>query len=430
MSADTEPNGELQSDASVPEEEGLNKLKTEVANLDRGAWLSAFLVYGGIASVFLWNWLGIGETELQVVVRVIPASDSIVRVPDSAGAPEDSTVSVGPWQVQGRVIYEGVFPEGASVWAIARGANGHEFAPQPGETDASGAFDLGPIPADFGKGGATVTVSARARIPTSEDDSITREGQAVVGLGGGAGGTTALPAALMSIVGLFFASILIGLWPWPEKWSWLTAKYVVVVALAFTITCTVLYQLGLSLIRVEEITAGLSEGQPLRLGFASIFRGSYVDGFPEDWIFSLTEKATVPVAGDGTRQLVQGFGAPMWGLLLSVFGASLFTVWLIVNGIKEDFRALTSQRAKERVRLVVVHEFYVIFAPFGAILVYQAMVAGGMAEEPVTVALVLLASGVGLNVILNQALARFSSVFTGNSGEETPTGSAGANGSS
>ena len=39
------------------------------------------------------------------------------------------------------------------------------------------------------------------------------------------------------------------------------------------------------------------------------------------------------------------------------------------------------------------------------------MVASGVAGEPVTVGLALLASGVGLNVILNKALERFGAIM-------------------
>lgn len=363
--------------------------------------IGAGVLYGGFGLAVLATWLGWGQSELQVVARAVPARIDSIRTSTEQGAPRDSFADRGPWQITGRVIYEGTFPSGATVWAVARRSDGQEHSPPPVKTDSTGAFDLGPIPADLGMGGATVTIMAK--------DADENEGSTLIGLAGGAGSPTNLSALLWVIV-LFFASILIALFPWPGHWGWQTAKYIFVVALAFALTCTVLYQLGLGLVRVEEMTATLPHGS-LRLGFATIFRGTYVEDAPKDWIFSLTDLAI------NDKGVVYGFGAPLWGLLLSVLGAGLFTVSLIVGGIRENFRSLTPERAKERVRLVVLHEFYVVFAPVGAILVYQALVAAGAASEPVTVGVVLLAAGVGLNVILNQALTRFSAVM---GGDESP----------
>lgn len=373
-------------------------------------WLGAALIYGGMAlvllSVGIANWLDIGQNQLAVVARLDPTRiDTITMGSPDKGGTFDSLVMVGPWSVDGRVIYKGIFPEGAAVWAIAERADGQTFAPSSVLTDTTGAFRLGPIPSEFGEREATITIRARAEI-VEEEDSVVREGRSSIGWGGGTGGRIDLPVNVWLIVGLFSFSILIAYWPWPDNWRWQTAKQVVIVALAFVLTASLLYQWGVGLMRVDSMTSDLPDGQSLRLGIGTIFRGTYVPGSSEDWVFSLTERAVDEESG-----LILGFGAPLWGILLSVVGAAVFTVWLIVRGIAEDARSLTAKLAKQRVGEIVLHEFYIVFAPVGAILVYQAAVAAGMAAEPVTVGLVLLAAGVGLNVILNYALDRLGSLW-------------------
>ena len=384
--------------------------------------LGAVVLYGGMILAFVFpvvfDWLGVGEARLDVVARITPSGyDTVQVVAKVPGGPTvDSLVPRAPWSVMGRVIHQGAFVDSAAVWAVARRVDGQEYAPDAERSDSTGAFRLDSIPAGFGVGDALITVRARAEVGDGEGSRVL-EAETTLGAGGGVGARIDLPINVWLIVGLFSFSILIAYWPWPDTWRWQISKQVVVVALAFILTATLIYSWGVGLMLVDNLTATLPDDQSLRLGIGTIFRGTYVPDGSRDWLFSLTERATDPNSG-----VVMGFGAPLWGILLSVVGAGIFTVWLIVRGIHEDPRCLTAKRSKERVGEIVLHEFYIVFAPVAAILVYQGAVAAGMAAEPVTIGLVLLAAGVGLNVILSNALSRSKGLFSGDPGSGSGAG--------
>lgn len=146
------------------------------------AWIGAAVLYGGMALIALLNWLDVGEGQLQVVARVVSQGTDTVVVP-VAGEGE-SAMAVGPWLVQGRVVFEGTFPEDAVVWAVAQRADGQEYAPQPGVSGDAGAFSLGPIPTEFAATGATVTVTASADV-AENGDTERRTGRTAFSVMGG-----------------------------------------------------------------------------------------------------------------------------------------------------------------------------------------------------------------------------------------------------
>lgn len=52
-----------------------------------------------------------------------------------------------------------------------------------------------------------------------------------------------------------------------------------------------------------------------------------------EWIFSFTSPNSDNLSVEPTR----GFGAPMWTLLLSVIGSTVFTFSLLVKQVKDPF---------------------------------------------------------------------------------------------
>src|SRR5690606_12158615 len=137
-------------------------------------------------------------------------------------------------------------------------------------------------------------------------------------------------------------------------------------------------------------------GDVISLGFANIFRGTYVKDQPPEWLFSLTSPWVNVESG-----VASGFGAPLWLLLLAVLGSGVFTVALLVKHVKDpiDFRDDTPFRA--RVEEIVRHQFYVLFSPLGAVLVYQLMVAAGAGAVQATVAITIFAAGIAVNMLLD-----------------------------
>ena len=97
-----------------------------------------------------------------------------------------------------------------------------------------------------------------------------------------------------------------------------------------------------------------------------------------------------------------GFGAPLWLLLLAVVGSAVFTIKLVVDSLKTPI-TFDADRVRERMAEILRHEVYILFAPLGAIFVYQLLVAAGSASEPITVGLAGLASGIALNNVLEKA---------------------------
>jgi hypothetical protein len=154
-------------------------------------------------------------------------------------------------------------------------------------------------------------------------------------------------------------------------------------------------------------TSTLNKGEILSLGFAHIVQ------YENEWLFSLTSALNLGQPG---------FWVPLWVLLLSVIGASLFTVLLIVNQIRDrpDHTKLdkadgpdATELAKfqKTIKEIVLHQFYMLFSPLGSVFVYQLLVAGDAANQPVTVAIAALASGPALNIILDKAISKIEEII-------------------
>ena len=108
----------------------------------------------------------------------------------------------------------------------------------------------------------------------------------------------------------------------------------------------------------------------------------------------------------------RGFGAPLWVLLLSVVGSSVFTIKLVVGNLKDPIDFCNSMKVREGASEVTSHQFYILFAPLGGIFVYQLLVAAGSATETITVGLAALASGIALNAVLEKAWSGVQSFLT------------------
>ena len=99
-----------------------------------------------------------------------------------------------------------------------------------------------------------------------------------------------------------------------------------------------------------------------------------------------------------------GLGAPLWVLLLSVLGSGIFTVSLVVSHISADLKLEDPTKVRDLVQEIVKHQFYVLFSPLGAVIVYQLLVVAGAASQAVTVGIAAIAAGIALNTILNKAI--------------------------
>jgi hypothetical protein len=211
----------------------------------------------------------------------------------------------------------------------------------------------------------------------------------------------------------------------------------------------------------------------LQLGFASIYRGTYVKDVPVEWVFSFTSPPpqssepspaappqsqgnpqSAPAAQPAAQTSAQatptnssgaqttspapsqyqatspapspaeaapivdhGFGAPLWVLLVSVLGAGVVTIGLIVDEIA-NMNTITDLppdkqpgEIRKHVQMIVQHQFFVLFAPVTAIFVYQALVVGSAATSSFMVGLTALGAGPSLSALLTKAGAAATKLF-------------------
>ncbi len=311
------------------------------------------------------------------------------------------------WSIIGRVILRG---EGhgmpVRVWAIAVDSSGNRFSPPDTITDAAGRFTLGPIPlrftSDSSHQATEVTVYGVGRLMNGKDATELRgEDNLRLTQSGRIRWLETSVWELGSLGLIFFATLLLGLIQVPMRFR--RTKYFTLVGLSFVFT---LMMIGLIAIGLRNVNATGTRGDVMSLGFANIYQGTYVKDAPVEWLFSLT---TPQVWKSG--EVTTGFGIPLWLLLIAVLGSGVYTIALIVKHVKDRKPLEDDEAYAERIGELVQHQFYILFSPLGAVLVYQLMVAAGAATVPVTVAIAVFAAGVAVNSILDRAVKALANVL-------------------
>jgi hypothetical protein len=166
---------------------------------------------------------------------------------------------------------------------------------------------------------------------------------------------------------------------------------------------------------LSQVHSQGQEREVMSLGYGFLFQGTYVAEATSAWIFSFTSPAAPDPEASDTK-VATGFGAPLWVILLSVIGSAIATVSLLVVGTKEplDYSAETGDaldKFRERIEQIVEHQFFILFAPLGAVFVYQMLVAAEAANKPITVAIAALGSGPVLNYLLAQAINKAKGII-------------------
>lgn len=378
-------------------------------------------------------------------------------------------VDANNYELRGRILLKGDPVHPAKVWAIVADARGNRDSPPGAQTDDKGSFVISPVPTKLGEPVTEATVYAKMETLTAERKEptvLTGEESLVVGVSGiGLQRRVRMsPVVLLPLPVVFFISLLVPFFGKPTL-----KKYVFAIILAFLLTSSMIVYISLGLRYVSSVGKA---GEVLSLGFASIFQGTYVKGVNEEWLFSLTApQLPAPVAtvssapsspaapsqtpsaktpsaqtppaktppaqtsppsqtptnspspaaaitpasnpAGGTADVVRGFGAPLWVVLMSVLGAGLLTVGLIVKEIKERPAPNDEAKIQERLQTMVQHQFFILFAPLGAVFVYQILVVGEAASQPLTVALASLGAGASMNVLLSKAVSYSASLIEG-----------------
>ncbi|MEJ2196907.1 MAG: hypothetical protein P8X73_18905 [Ignavibacteriaceae bacterium] len=304
------------------------------------------------------------------------------------------------WSMRGRILNDGDPVADAKVWAVLDGDGSNEDSPPAVTSDQQGGFKIDSLPRYFGipnnqstlsttkkdestsesrlKAGTEskyivreIRIYAKAHIlisgETTEDSEIIK-GKEVLTLIGQES-KQIVNVTLDQIIFLptvFLISIIIpflGISP--------QLKYRFSLTLAFLLTVALIVAISRGINFVST-----SESEILSFGFIHVFQGTYVPGVPAEWLFSFTSPGDTVNSG--------GFGVPLWVLLLSVIGSSLFTVLIIVSEIKDrpNFKLLTDDNP----------------------VVYQLMVLADAVGQPITVAIAALGAGSSMNIILDKAV--------------------------
>lgn len=334
-----------------------------------------------IGTSWLSSALGVGRQQLQII---------------STATADTATKS---WNISGRVLLESDGrPVGARVWAIAADSAGNRYSPSDALTDNAGRYRLGPIPFRFAidslQQATDVTIRASA---VSARDSALLGGEENLRLSrfGRVRWIEPPPFVLISVGLIFFLTIFVGLIR-ANTLSARRTKYFALVLLSFSLTVTMIGLIGAAL---RKVNANATQGDVISLGFANIYRGSYVKDVPPEWLFSLTSPQVWK-----SDLAASGFGVPLWLLLVAVLGSGIYTIALLVNHVTDPVALEDDTKYRKRVGEMVQHQFYLLFSPLGAVLVYQLAVAAGIASVPVTIALLVFAAGASVNRILSRAI--------------------------
>jgi len=321
----------------------------------------------------------------------------------------------GAWKVAGRILQSGSGGgvQEIAVWVDANTALGNHASFFATELDAHGQFEVSAIP-DAIRGDPVVELSVVARTPAGrrfERSVLERKPSSRLPALGVWGGVVA-----------FLVSLALPFWKGEPG----RARYLLSLLLACLFTGTLILCLGMGLRRVS--TPGRQE-DITPIPFGSIYQGTYSKDVSPDWLFSLTSPPPNVAEPEATAQpqltqtqitqpqmaqakIDKGFGAPLWVLLMSVLGAGILTISLVVGeiggGPGED-----SAEIRRRIQKVVRHQFFILFAPLGAILVYQILVAAQAVGNSFAVAIAAFGSGMTMNSLLNEAIRRADNIIKG-----------------
>lgn len=375
---------------------------------------SGFWVVGAIVA---WVALALGVSYLRETLLALEGLDIIAAI-----RPVEATEG-GParYSVDGVVVARGEPASGARVWGVASDDQGNRIAITGEQTNATGHFQLGPFDGTIGTKPVTSVVLhgtwqsapslAAGKEPGQRGPQMSGREHLRLGAADGPLVRTRRLAPPFQVVLMFalavagfFLSIMVA--AVPEKSIGLQQRPKYLIAMTFALVLMVTMSLAILNAMTYVATRGVT-GDVFTFGFAAVFFGSHDATLPGEWMLSLTTPSTA-----GTRGAI-GFYAPLWVMLMAVIGAGLLTLSLLVAEIKDppvfDGRAADVRR---RIQNIVMHQFFVVFAPLGAVFVYQMLVAAKAAEEPALVAIAALGAGATINALLKMAVDRGAQLFS------------------
>jgi hypothetical protein len=402
------------------------------------------------------KWLG-AESAIALIVVLILVHMFLISPPEPEESGPVITTSATKfknvkWRVTGQILGHEDFTGEIKIWAIARDDIGNQYGISEIKSNAQGVFVIDPIPilidADADKVVRTIEIFVRG---STSEGKILEARKKIDLTGWGSSFRHRIFAPILWIIlstVIFVASIVCAIVLWGYSCTRrdcirgkLYAKYLVSVFLAVAFTLTTIMWISTALYKLE-ITR--PNNDIYSIGFITIYKGKYVKDTEKEWLVSLTSPNTktetisisdpMEVAGSGEgdsgspaktteveviKDIQKGMGAPLWVVLLAVVGASLFTIILMIktisdlpdyfrkldnNGKPLEFNLDDRKKIRKKIEIIVRHQFFILFAPIGAVFVYQLLIISQAAFNQTTVALAALASGVTPYWLLNKAL--------------------------
>jgi hypothetical protein len=391
----TSTHPETPADVNVQQVTVAPKATADVASSVVAAlWLLVFV--GAFAWSFIQGMFHIGEPRLEIVVAAQQSSET------------------SRWTLTGRILFEGLPVPATNVWAILSDDQGNRFSPTTITNGPLGEFQIRDIPPSINGTNrpktleATVQARAHLRVDSRKKDSKDTElklveGKETLALGerGGIRWVKLPLSAVVPLLSIFFGSIVLALLRFPAGCRAMQFKYYGSVFFALVLTVAMVIYLSIGLLKIN--LSG-TKGEVVALGFANIFHGTSIKDVEPEWLLSFTAPTSASLASaSGGAGVAHGFGAPLWVLFMAVLGSGIFTLLILIRGINDPVDLGNEMSVGKRLEEIVRHQFYILFSPVGAIFVYQLMVVAGM-TQPVTLAMVALAAGIALNLLLDRAL--------------------------
>ncbi|MFM9995510.1 MAG: hypothetical protein ACKVU4_06865 [Phycisphaerales bacterium] len=389
---------------SESRESGSNAVETVKAGDGVGA-VTGNSASGVVVGVMFWAAVGL-LVALSYLHRYLEGMEELEVIASVRSA------EAGKLVVMGVVTLEGAPRQGARVWAVASDAAGNRIAvPAALTADKEGGFTLPLFDAKIGENDTKVVMVYASWAEPSQGDpakqgpTVRGREQLRVGSTGGAflRARRVAPPFLLVLSGAvslvsFLGSVGVAAVPILARTRYYASLALAVVLM---VSMTVTIMVGMSFVSERG-----GQGDVFTFGFASIFFGSHnIKDVPSEWMLSLTTPWS-----EGDRGIT-GFYAPLWVMLVAVVGAGLMTLSLLLTEIRRPPNYETEPDVRDRVQHIIMHQFFIVFAPLGAIFVYQALLAAKAAEEPIAVAIAALGAGATINVLLKLAVDRAQRLF-------------------
>jgi hypothetical protein len=378
------------------------KLNFEPIILIGGAAVAVVAVLALIGLGVILAALPSGSSQGMEIIAAAQRVPAIIK--DQSAAVQDG----GSYTVTGRVLQHGLPLNEALVWLVAYDSFGIAYSPRAQRTNSEGEFSIASIPMKIDAKDAVkeiriTAVTSGFLTSTRTESRLSLEHDRL-----------ALKFSEMNtswsvwvpLICFFFSIAVVGGASLYKSLA--SLAYYVGLGFSFLLTATTVWSIAGA---INTFNTSVQHREIRNLGFLTMFEGTYVEGGGTEWLVSLTRPSNYISDSQSPDKshapVVHSFGAPVWVIFLTILGAGMLMIILIIQGVSgpPKFDDPSAElEVSQRMRTILEHQFFVLAAPLTGIFIYQLLVIAGAAKEPVTVATVILGAGATLNVLLARAV--------------------------